>query len=123
MVVYLDLWFSTLVNDLERPVFHVCLHRGIVETTPDQTFGVEHCVGGVHCDLQHITLYSHGQIRTLIYFTWGFLTKGRIAYLFFIRNILMIKLSMNWEQVNRVIMPVITRNTNSLFSNYYSWPL
>lgn len=47
-VLDLDEGGALLVDDLERPVNHVLLNIGIVETTTNETLGVEHSLTGVH---------------------------------------------------------------------------
>lgn len=39
---------ALLVNDLERPVSHILLDLGIIETTSNQTLGVENGLARVH---------------------------------------------------------------------------
>ncbi|KAF0683913.1 NAD-specific glutamate dehydrogenase [Aphis craccivora] len=51
--LHLDLWLPAVVHHFERPVFDVGLCLFVVETTSDQTLGVEHCVHGVH---RHLVL-------------------------------------------------------------------
>ena len=46
-MLYLDDGLPTLVNDLERPVFHVSFDLWFVVFPTDQTLGVEDRVGGV----------------------------------------------------------------------------
>jgi hypothetical protein len=50
-VLDLNNGLGTLVDDLERPVLHVCLNLGIGELATDQALGVEDGVVGVHGDL------------------------------------------------------------------------
>jgi len=50
---HLDFRLTAVVYDFERPVFDVRLRLLVVETTSDQTFGVEHRVDRVH---RHLVL-------------------------------------------------------------------
>nr|CAI5855419.1 unnamed protein product [Callosobruchus analis] len=45
---HLNLWFSTVIHYFERPVFDVLLYFWVVEFSPNESFGVENCVAGVH---------------------------------------------------------------------------
>jgi hypothetical protein len=47
----LDEGVAFLVNDSERPVLHISLDFGIVETTTDETLSIEDGVLGVHSSL------------------------------------------------------------------------
>jgi len=46
------LWFADVVDDLERPEFHVRLDRRVVKPTTNQTLCIEHCVVWVHRHLK-----------------------------------------------------------------------
>ena len=51
LVLNLDEGGGVSVNDGERPVLHVRLDLGVIETATDKTLGIEDGVGGVHGSL------------------------------------------------------------------------
>lgn len=52
LVLHLYLGFAAVADHAEGPVLHVSLDLGVVELAPDQAFGVEHRVAGVHRHLE-----------------------------------------------------------------------
>jgi len=40
--------YTSITDDIERPVLHVSLDDGVLEASANQSLGVEHCVVGVH---------------------------------------------------------------------------